>query len=433
MGTSRPGWRGALVSLHQREFKWIFTSNLAFFFAMNGQMLVRSKLAYDLTGSAVALGIVNLAVSLPMLIISPFGGVVADRFERRRLIVGGQAMLLLNEIAVFALLLLGVLQFWHLCVAAVVMGCMFPFIMPARQAIVANVVGKEGLANAMALQMGAMNCARVAGPVTAGFILAEAGTNTAYAVAIVLYLVALVAMAQIRRAPAPDRVEQKSVFSDLAAGVKYVNSDKSVRALLVLSIVPILLAMPFQALLVVFADDVWHVGDFGFGLLQAFAGIGGILGSIFVAVRGDSPRRLRLMMASLLAFGGTLFLFAMSPWFLLALPLVLISDVFASTFNTVNNTAIQLIIPDEVRGRVMSLMMMSFGLTPLGTLPVSAAAQAWGAPVAVAGAASIMVLATLAMFWLSPALRGVDAAGSAAIRTHLEPVAQRVEPAAAAS
>jgi MFS family permease len=308
---------------------------------------------------------------------------------------------------------------------------MFPFIMPARQAIVANVVGKEGLANAMALQMGGMNCARVAGPVTAGFILAEAGTKTAYAFAIVLYALALVAMAQIRRAPAPDRTEQKSVLHDLAAGVKYVNSNKPVRALLLLSIVPILLAMPFQALLVVFSDDVWHVGDFGFGLLQAFAGIGGIMGSVFVAMQGETPRKLRMMMATLLAFGGTLFLFALSPWFLLALPLVLVSDVFASTFNTVNNTAIQLLIPDEVRGRVMSLMMMTFGLTPLGTLPVSAAAQAWGAPAAVAGAAAIMIVATLVLYWLSPALRGIDAASHEATRRTVESGTTRVEPVAA--
>jgi MFS family permease len=127
-----------------------------------------------------------------------------------------------------------------------------------------------------------------------------------------------------------------------------------------------------------------------------------------VAWRGETPNKLRMLMASVLGFGGTLFLFALSPWFILALPLVLISDIFASTFNTVNNTIIQVLIPDAVRGRVNSLLMMTFGLTPLGTLPVSAAAQAWGAPVAVAGASLMTVVISVLFYFGSKALRGID-------------------------
>jgi MFS family permease len=114
------------------------------------------------------------------------------------------------------------------------------------------------------------------------------------------------------------------------------------------------------------------------------------------------------MMASLFAFCGTLFLFALSPWFLLALPLVLVSDIFANMFNTVNNTTIQMLIPDSVRGRVASLMMMTFGLTPLGTMPVSAFADAFGAPAAVATASAITIGVSVVFFLLSPALRGID-------------------------
>jgi MFS family permease len=423
---ARSGWRAATVSLQERQFRWIFMSNLAFFFAMNGQMLVRSKLAYDLTDqNDFALGIVNLAVALPMLVISPFGGVIADRFERKRLIMVGQAMLLLNEIFVFSLLLTDSLEFWHLCVAAFVMGCMFPFIMPARQAIVANVVGKERLGNAMALQLGGMNCARVAGPVTAGLVISVVGVKPMYAVAVVLYLLALTAMSRIDRSPPLERIA-KSVLRDLSEGVKYVRDDHPVRALLLLSMVPILLAMPFQMLLVVFADEVWHTGDLGFGLLQAGAGLGGILGSIFVAAKGDSPRKQRMMMSSLLAFGGTLLAFSFSPWFVLALPLVLISDIFASTFNTVNNTAIQVIIPDEVRGRVMSLMMMTFGLTPLGTLPVSAAAEAWGAPIAVGGASIVMIVVSLLFMSFNPSLRRIDEVSREALRGAREDIPLRI-------
>jgi MFS family permease len=139
------------------QCRWMYASNIAFFFAMNGQFVVRSYLAFKLTGSAFSLGLVNLAVAIPMLFISPFGGVVADRVEKKRLIMTGQALLLANELVVLVLLLAGLLEFWHLLLVVFAMGCLFPFIMPARQAIVANIVGRQGLGNAMALQMGGMN------------------------------------------------------------------------------------------------------------------------------------------------------------------------------------------------------------------------------------------------------------------------------------
>lgn len=412
---SRPPRSSAFSSLKHQQFRWLYASNIAFFFAMNGQFVVRSYLAYDLTKSEFALGLINLVVAIPMLIVSPFGGVIADRVEKRRLILTGQSVLVANELAVLVLLVTGQLQFWHLLVVVFFMGCTFPFIMPARQAIVVSIVGRHGLANAMALQMGGMNAARVVGPVLAGFIIALAGVRWVYIVAVAMYALALFSMSRVTKSPPVPGMGQKPVLAELWAGMRYVAGDPPVRALMVLSIVPILLAMPFQALLVVFAEDIWHKGSGGLGLLQAAAGVGGILGSFYVAWRGDSPRRLRLMMASLLAFAGSLFLFAISPWFLLALPLVLIADVFASIFTTMNNTVVQLLIPDEVRGRVMSLMMMTFGLTPLGTVPVAAMAEAFGAPVAVAIASVVTAALSLTIFAMSRALRAIDATSQAAL------------------
>lgn len=410
-----PARGGPFASLKHREFRWLYASNIAFFFAMNGQFLVRSILAYDLTGSELALGAVNLMVAIPMLVVSPFGGVIADRVEKRGLIMLGQGLLLVNELVVLVLLMMGRLEFWHLLVVVFFMGCLFPFIMPARQAIVANIVGRQGLGNAMALQMGGMNAARVVGPVLAGSIVALTDVKWVYLMATVLYGAALLSMSRVSKSPPTPGTGSKPVLSELVAGMRYVAGDAPVRALLVLSIVPILLAMPFQSLLVVFAEDIWHVGDGGLGVLQAFAGIGGIVGSFYVAWAGETDRKLRLMMASLLAFAATLFLFALSPWFLLALPLVLIADVFANVFNTTNGTIIQMLIPDEVRGRVMSLMMMTFGLTPLGTLPVSALAEAFGAPVAVAIASVATAVLAVLILVASQALRKIDATTRAAL------------------
>ncbi len=411
---------GAFASLKHQQFRWLYVSNIAFFFAMNGQFLVRSILAYDLTGSKLALGAINLMVAIPMLVVSPFGGVIADRVEKRRLIMTGQALLLLNELVVLALLVTGHLQFWHLLVVVFFMGCLFPFIMPARQAIVANIVGRQGLSNAMALQMGGMNAARVVGPVLAGGIVAITNVKWVYLMAVILYGAALLSMSRISKSPPADGATQKPVLRELVGGMKYVAGDPPIRALMILSIVPILLAMPFQSLLVVFAEDIWKVGDGGLGVLQAFAGVGGIMGSLYVAWAGESQTKLRLMMSSLLAFAATLFLFAFSPWFLLALPLVLIADVFANVFNTTNGTMIQMLIPDEVRGRVMSLMMMTFGLTPLGTLPVSAVAEAFGVRVAVASASVATAVLAVVIFLASRALRRIDTTSREAAAADLD-------------
>lgn len=396
------------ASLKHQQFRWLYASNIMFFLAMNGQFIVRSILAYDLTGSKVALGMINLVVAIPMLLVSPFGGVLADRMEKRRLIIGGQAILVSNELVILILLLTGHLQFWHLLAVVFVMGCVFPFIMPARQAIVVSIVGRQGLGNAMALQMGGMNAARIVGPVLAGALAAAAGVKWVYIIAVGMYAIALLSMTRINQSPPAPGAGDRSVISELKGGFTYVANDPPVRALLILGIIPMLLAMPFQGLLVVFTDDIWNVGDAGLGVLHAAAGTGGIIGSFFVAWRSESPRRLKLMMSSLLAFSGTLFLFAISPWFLLALPLVLIADIFASVFTTMNNTVVQLLIPDEVRGRVMALMMMTFGLTPLGTLPVSIVAQAFGAPVAVASASVVTVVLSVVIYLLSRSIRDID-------------------------
>ena len=389
---------------------------MAFFFAMMGQFLVRSYLAFDITDSAFALGIVNVAVALPMFIVAPLGGVVADRVERRNLIILGQLIITATEGAILALLLFDALEFWHLAVTATLLGFVFPFMMPARQAIVANIVGRRGLGNAMALQMGGMNSSRVVAPVSAGLLIAIVGPSSTYFVALVLYGIAFFAMTRVSRHH-PERPENSpSIGSDMMGGFRYVQNNHPVRALLLLSIVPAMLAMPFQTLLVVFAEDVWHVGEVGFGVLQAAAGVGGVIGSAFVAWSGDRDDRLRRMMASLLLFGGTLFLFTLSPWFLLALPLVLIADAFVSVFMTLNNTAIQILIPDEVRGRVNSFMMMVFGITPLGTVPMAIVADVWGAPIAVGLSAVIMTAASVIFYLLSQSLRDIDQSARDAIR-----------------
>jgi MFS family permease len=409
-------FRGALAALNLPGYPWLFGSNLAFFLAMGSQQIVRAWLVFQLTESEFALGLVSFTVAVPMLVMAPLGGVVADRRERRGLIALGQGTVLATEAVILILLFLDQLAFWHLLVGSAVMGCMFPFIMPARQAIVANLAGRGGLVNAMALNMAGMNVTRILGPAAGGFGIALLDVPGTYAAGVGLYAIALLCVLRVKRSHPDGTARATSMRSNLVEGVRYLREDRLVLVLLAFGLVPMFLAMPFQTLLVVFAEEVWNVGSSGLGLLSGMAGAGGVLGSMWVAWRHDTAGRARRQLVSMLGFGGFLLLFAQSPWFWPAVPAVLLANVFASVYGTLNNTAIQLLIPDRVRGRISSFLMMSFSLPLLGTLPMSALAEARGAPFAVSLASVLAVAVALLFYAVSPSLRNMDAVVRRAMR-----------------
>jgi len=391
-------------------YRWMFLSNIAFFLAMQSQSVARGYLAYQLTGSAFALGSVSFAVAVPLFVISPLGGVLADRVERRRLIMLAQSIVVLSELTVLTLYVLGRLRFWHLIASALAMGCVFPLMMPARQAIVANIVGRDLLPRAIAINMMGMNGMRVIGPALGGLLIIGDDIRFAYAMGLVFYCTALLCMVGVGAAPAPEDARTQSVWANLTEGFRYIAGDRLVALLLIFGLVPMFLGMPFQQLLPVFTEKVWPVGAQGLGTLAAVTGLGGVAGSFLVAWHGDLDRRLVLQMCAMLGFGSGLALFCWTPWFSLALPLAGFATLCASVFGTVNSTAIQLVIPDAVRGRVSSFLMMSFSLPLLGVLPVSYFAQEFGVQRAVSAAAGLAILIALGFFIGSPTLRRVDAA-----------------------
>lgn len=401
------GRRGLAGLFRERQFRWLYISNTTFFLAMQGQLVVRAWLVFSITGRELALGLVTLMVALAMLSLGPVGGVVADRFERRSLVVAGQTTVIVAELVVLSLLLGGRLEFWHILVQVAFVGAVFPFVMPARNAIIANVVGRSRLTGAMALTMTAMNVTRVVGPAVAGALIGVAGVTVAYSINVALYALALAGMMAVGRAPAADRTET-SLLQNMAEGFRYVREHRLVLVLLFFGLVPMFLVMPFQTLLVVFAEEIWEVGPRGFGLLSGAAGVGGVVGAAFVAWRSNASRRLRLMMTSVFAFGLLMMGFSLSPRFWFALPLLLAGSAFQAIYTTLNNTAIHVLIPDSVRGRVSGFLTMSFSLPMLGAVPISALAEVWGAPLSV-GLASLLAVVVAVVFYLaSPELRRMD-------------------------
>jgi MFS family permease len=400
--------RGIFTSFQNPRYRWLFASNMTFMLAMQGQILVRSMITYELTQSAFYLGLVSFTVAIPMFLLSPFGGVMADRFERRRLIMCGRSILILAELSILSLFVTGNLEFWQLLCSSALMGCVIPLTMPAQTAIVVDVVGKQGLQNAMALSMGGMAATRILGPTLAGVIVAITSLAGAYTAGVILYIVALCCLFGVQHSQSHHGKVQKSVVNDLMEGFRYVTDNRLILSMLLFGIVPMFLALPFQSLLVVFSNEVWPVGPSGLGLMYAVGGAGSLFGALYVAGLGKTKPRLPRMMTSIICFGIALFAFGNSPWFLLALPMIFLADGFASVFNTLNNSSIQMMVPDEVRGRISSFMMMSFSVTPMGTLPMSMVADAYGVTTAVSLASVLVILVAIAFFIFCKPLRLLD-------------------------
>jgi predicted MFS family arabinose efflux permease len=389
------------------EFRWLFAGNVAFFLAMGSQGVVRQALAFDLTGNNTALGLLATLSALPMAALAPLGGGLADRADRRKVILGGQAVVFAAELVVLALIVGGALRFFHLLMLSAAMGGVFPFVMPARQAIVANLVGRQRLAQAMALTIAGVNAARVLGPALGSQISEHLGRTAAYAVGTVLYGVAIACTFRISSSTPDASAVTGTMWSSVAEGARYLRGQPLVLTLIAFGLVPLLLAMPVQSFFVAFSE-LWGRGDAGLGVLSAAVGVGGIFGSLLVVWVGDAHGRTRRQLVAVSLFAVALAAFAVSSSFWLGVALLLFAMACTSIFQTLNNTAIHLLIPDRVRGRVSSFLLMSMSLPMLGGWPLGVAGDAFGLRPTFVGASLLAVGIAWAFVALSPRLRSLD-------------------------
>ncbi len=286
--------------------------------------------------------------------------------------------------------------------------------MPARMAITATVVGPDKLQSAMAYAGGVMNLSRVFGPALMGVIVAQFDYKGAYMLSIVLYSSAVLCMFGVGRSRSGSESDvKKGLFDDIKQGFSYIRTNRPVLLCLLFGLVPMFLAMPFQSILVMLAEQAWGVGESGMGTLMAVGGVGGLLGSVWIIKRGDSPRRVKLMLWSTVAFGVFLAIFVVTSNFYIALLPLLLANMCMSASQTVNNAAIQLLVDDNVRGRMSSFMMLSYALTPIGVFPMALAADRVGAANSILGACVLLVIVVGLFYFLSKTLRGLDASVTA--------------------
>ena len=410
------------ASLRNPVFARFFLGTSAFFFAMSMQIMLRGWLGFLLTRDTFALGLINAAVALPTLFFSPLGGVVADRFDRRLVIVSSQAFQLVLALITTALVLTDTIRFWQLLAITALLATTGSFNLPARQAMVPELVGKDDLTNAIALNTATFNVSRVAAPALAGLLVAWIGIGGAFVVTLVFYGLAVVLFAGLPRRERAEREEQKSVVEDLVDGVRYVCHEPVFPVLLLLSVALMLVQMPQQVLLPAFAD-VFSTGAGGVGLMQAAAGIGGLAGATAAASIGRPRWPARLMTCGLLGFGGFVALFALSRHMAPALLWLALGDAVAMIALTVNTSTMQGICPDSVRGRVMALNLMTFGLTPLAVLPITAAARTLGVQATLAWSSLALGAVAVVLYLLSRSFRSLDRPGDI-----LEPSGRHVIP-----
>lgn len=409
---------GTFASLAERDFRWYFIGNLGFFMAMQMQFLLRGYLGYDLTGSAFALGLVGIAITLPMLLTAPLGGVIADRVNKKTLLILTQLLAAAASVLLALLILADLVRFWHLLAVSLLTGVVFSFNMPARSAIVPLLVPQHKLMNAISLQAGGMNLTRIVAP-AGGFLIAPLGVGWVYMLTAVMFCIAVLCEFRLPKHGLTARGNQTNVLREFVDGLRYVRREKLVLLLISVNILVPLFNFPVQQMLPIFAEDIFQKGANGLALLAGMTGLGGLLGAAVSANMGSQPRKGLLMLAGGLTTGLFMLLFALTPFFLLALVCIAVAGIGQMLFQTTNNTMIQATVPPELRGRVNSLMLMSFGISPLGVLPITAIADSVGAPATVAGSSAGLMLILLLLFALVKPLRALRM--DALERTELSP------------
>jgi MFS family permease len=338
-----------------------------------------------MTKSALLLGSVGFASQIPVFLIAPFGGITADRTNRQRLVITTQicAMILAGILAL--LCLSGRVQVWHIFGLAALLGVVNAFDIPGRQAFLVDMVGKEDLMNAIALNSSMFNGARVIGPAIAGILVAKIGEGWCFAANSLSYIAVIVGLLLMRVHSAP-RSSQHSPIEDIIEGFRWVNQTRIIRALLLLIGLVSLVAMPYTVLMPVFADKVLHGGARGLGILMGATGVGALFGALTLAAKTGGVKGLgRWVAISCASLGISLFCFSFSHTFWLSVLFLLPAGYSMMLQMACSNTLIQTMVPDQLRGRVMSVYSMMFmGMAPFGAFFGGALAHRIGAPITVA-------------------------------------------------
>ena len=388
-------------SFKYRNFRYLWGSMV---FSSSGQWMEQvalSWLVWELTKDPLMLGLINGARAIPFL-LSPLGGVAADRIDRKLLMIATQVIVMALSACMAVLLHLDVIQLWMVFAFTMLSGLTWAFNQPVRQAIVPNLVPRSEMTNAIALTSSAFNLTRLVGPIAAGFIIGAVGAEGAFAGKAIAYVGVIGMLLFLQVPPIQRRARRESIYRSLMGGFEYVKGNPTVLSLLLLALIPMLVSMPYMmAFMPVFADEVYGIGPAGMGMLYTFAGIGSLAGTFTVASLGRYRHKGLVLLISGVAMGIMLILFGWSEQLWLTL-LILVGAGFPQMFTmSMTQTLLQMSVPDEYRGRVMSIYMLDRALAPLGAAFAGGLGRLYTAPGAVMiGGAITVFLSILALLFL---------------------------------
>ncbi len=371
------------------------------------QTVAQSWLVYRLTGSAVLLGLLGFVGQIPILLLSPPAGLAADRWNRRSVVIATQTASMLLALILAALTMTHRIKVWEIIVLATLLGVVNAFDVPARQSFLIEMVGREDLLNAIALNSSMFNGARVAGPAIAGVLVALIGEGWCFLLNGISYLAVIAGLFLMRIDNLKPVHDGGAPLDKLREGFRFARHTRPIRALLVLVAIVSLLALPFSVLMPIFAVQILHGGASAYGTLMGAVGVGAMFGALALAMRQQLRGLGNVVAYAATGLGISLVLFAFSHWYWVSFVILVASGFTMMMQFTATNTLIQAMVPDQLRGRVMSLYSMMFlGMTPIGSLLDGYVANYIGAPVTVAIGGLVSCLGGLAFARKWPSMRG---------------------------
>jgi MFS family permease len=391
-------------SLRHRDFRLFW---LGLGFALTGFQVQRvglGFLAYDLTGSALYLTLVFLGDSAPMLLFAPIGGVIGDRVNRKLVIMVSRCTIAALAVLICLLVFSGLIAAWHLLVFSLLTGVCYAFDLPARQAMIRDLVPDDDFVNAVGLSSSVMQGSRIVGPAIGGIALTLVGAGGTFALMAAgqlgqVLMVAALTVPHVLRPPA------QSVAANMREGFAFIIRHETIWMLMLVATIPALFATNYASLTPVFALDVLSREKAAIGVMFAAAGVGALAGSMAVAAYGETLARPRASALFAAAFGVSVVAFALSGSYPLSLMLLVVVGALGSAYSVGNSSALQTRTPREMQGRVMGVYQITWNAQFFGALLIGALADAAGAPFALVLAGLLTAAAVLALLALRPSLR----------------------------
>lgn len=394
----------ALSALRSGPFRWLWLGRLASSATFQMSGVAQGWLVYELTGSAFALGWVSAGWSLATLALSLYGGVVCDRVEKRDILLWTRIVMGLNFLALGVLISLDVVELWHLALSSLVTGAMFAFMMPAQQAIITDLVDRNTLLNANSLNAVGMGLMGIGSASLAGVIITFFGVDGVYYVMFLLYIMAVYTLAHLPRTGTKP-ADGRSVWLDLREGLRYLRGSNILLTLLALGLVRVIFASPYRTLMPSFSQDIMGLGASGLGILLAAPGLGGLISSFAIAALGDFQGKGRLYLISGISLGLSILAFAQVPILAVVLGCLTLVGGAENVGMICDQTLVQVNCDERYLGRVLSVYMMLWGLTPLGSLPAGLVTDQVGIVPVLAVQGLVVVAAYVAILLLRPSMK----------------------------